>query len=305
MSDLIAVVGPTATGKSAWAMAIARRHGGEIVNADSRQIYRGLDIGTAKPSRAERAEIPHHCLDHVDPRERYHLGRFLREARSAIAAIHGRGHRPVLVGGTGQYVWALLEGWDVPEVAPDPDYRAALEQRAQQDGPAALHDELRRLDPAAAGTILPGNVRRVIRALEVHRATGRPISSWWAARDPIPATIVAPQVDAVDLDAGIDRRVEGMFEAGLVAETQALLDGEGLDGGLPADAPGLGSIGYRQVVAYLSGRCDLPTAIAETQQATRKLARRQRGWFRTDDRRIRWAASLDEAVSHVPETDSA
>ena len=305
MSDLIAVVGPTATGKSAWAMAIARRHGGEIVNADSRQIYRGLDIGTAKPSRAERAEMPHHCLDHVDPRERYHLGRFLREARSAIAAIHGRGHRPVLVGGTGQYVWALLEGWDVPEVAPDPDYRAALEQSAQQDGPAALHDELRRLDPAAAGTILPGNVRRVIRALEVHRATGRPISSWWAARDPIPATIVAPQVDAVDLDAGIDRRVEGMFEAGLVAETQALLDGEGLDGGLPADAPGLGSIGYRQVVAYLSGRCDLPTAIAETQQATRKLARRQRGWFRTDDRRIRWAASLDEAVSHVPETDSA
>jgi len=305
MSDLIAVVGPTATGKSTWAMAIARRHGGEIVNADSRQIYRGLDIGTAKPSRAERAKIPHHCLDHVDPRERYHLGRFLREARSAIAAIHGRSHRPVLVGGTGQYVWALLEGWDVPEVAPDPEYRAALEQRAQQDGPAALHDELRGVDPAAADTILPGNVRRVIRALEVHRATGRPISSWWAARDPIPATIVAPQVNAVDLDTRIDRRVEGMFEAGLVAETQALLDGEGLHGGLPAAAPGLGSIGYRQVVAYLSGRCDLPTAIAETQQATRQLARRQRGWFRTDDRRIRWAASLDEAVSHVPETDSA
>lgn len=292
---LLAVVGPTASGKTAWALDLAARSHGEVIGADSRQVYRGLDIGTAKPTPAQRRTVPHHCLDHVDPRRRYHLGRFLREARAAIADVRARGRRPILAGGTGQYVWALLEGWDVPEVAPDPALRAELEARAARDGASALHDHLRQIDPAAATAILPGNLRRVIRALEVQRATGRPISEWWAARDPIPAAIVAPAVDIPTLDARIDARVESMFAQGLVEETRALLDA-----GLPPDAPGLGSIGYRQVVAHLRGEVDRAAAIAETQQATRRLARRQRAWFRAADPRIAWAPTLDAALAQLP-----
>ena len=159
----------------------------------------------------------------MDPRERYHLARFLREARAALDDVRARGRVPIVAGGTGQYVWALLEGWDIPEVAPDPGFRTELEARARRDGAAALHDELRRVDAKAAEAILPGNARRTIRALEVLRRTGRPISDWWAARQPIPAVILAPEVDAAELDARIDRRVEAMFAAGLVEETAALL----------------------------------------------------------------------------------
>lgn len=302
-SPLIAVVGATASGKTDWALELAGLLGGEIISADSRQVYRGLDIGTAKPSPGRRLDIPHHCLDHVDPRERYHLARFLREARAALADIRARGHSPVLVGGTGQYVWALIEGWDVPEVAPDLDYRAEMEERARRDGAQSLHEALRAIDPDAAQAILPGNVRRVVRALEVHRLTGRRISSWWAARDPIPATIIAPQVDANALDDRIDQRVQQMFTQGLVQETQALLDA-----GLPSAAPGLGGIGYRQVVAHLNARYDLRTALAETQRATRRLARRQRAWFRAGDPRIQWSPSLDaarEAIASLPGATAA
>jgi tRNA dimethylallyltransferase len=298
-APLIAVVGPTGSGKTNWALALATRFDGEIIGADSRQVYRGLNIGTAKPTAAQRDAVPHHCIDHVDPRERYHLGRFLREARAAISAIRARGRQPILAGGTGQYVWALLEGWDVPEVAPDPAFRAVLEQRAADQGSEVLHAQLRQSDPAAAAAILPTNTRRLIRALEVQRATGRPISAWWAVRDPIPAAIIAPTIDPGVLDIRIDERVHAMFADGLIDETQALLQA-----GLPADAPGLGSIGYRQVVAHLArtpidatGR---ETAIADTQQATRRLARRQRAWFRAADPRIHWAATLDTALAELP-----
>ena len=288
---LLAVVGPTASGKTAWALELAARFDGEVIGADSRQVYRGLDIGTGKPAAADRAAVRHHLVDHVDPRERYHLARFLREARAALADVRSRGRRPILAGGTGQYVWALLEGWDVPEVAPNPALRAGLEARARRDGPAALHAELRHLDPAAAEAILPTNVRRVIRALEVERRTGRRISDWWAARAPIDAVIVAPEVDPAELDARIDRRVEAMFDAGLVEETAALLRD-----GLPPDAPGLGSIGYREVVAHLAGEGDRAAAVAATQQATRRLARRQRAWFRAADARIHWAPTAGAAL---------
>ena len=211
---LLAVVGPTACGKSDWALALAARVDGEVIGADSRQVYRGLDIGTAKPSLAQRAAVRHHCLDHVEPRERYHLARFLREARAALDDVWARGRVPIVAGGTGQYVWALIEGWDVPEVAPDPAFRAELEARARRDGAAALHEELRRVDAKAAEAILPGNARRTIRALEVLRRTGRPISDWWAARHPIPAVILAPDVDAAELDARIDRPRRGDVRGG-------------------------------------------------------------------------------------------
>ena len=293
-APLIAVVGPTASGKSAWGPAMAEAVGGEIIGADSRQVYRGLDIGTAKPSREVRARVRHWCVDHVDPRERYHLARFLQEAHAAMADVRARGRRPVLVGGTGQYVWALLEGWSVPAVEPDAEYRHRLQERAEREGAAALHAALAAVDPASAARILPGNVRRVIRALEVYEKTGRPISSWQASRRPIPAIIVGPAVERAELDRRIEARVEEMFRAGLVEEVRALLAA-----GLPATAPGLESIGYREVCRHLAGELSPAEATAAVRQATRQLVRRQRVWFRRDDPRIQWLPSVEEALARV------
>lgn len=287
---LIAVVGPTASGKSAWALAIAERLDGEIIGADSRQMYRGLDIGTAKPNRAARERVLHHCVDHVDPRERYHLARFLQEARAALADIRRRGRQPLLVGGSGQYVWALLEGWSVPPVAPDPALREALASRAEREGAAALHAELAASDPEAATRIPPGNLRRVIRALEVQQASSRPISSWHTARDPIPALIVAPQIEPAALEERVAARVDSMFAAGLVAEVEQLLAN-----GLRHDAPGLESIGYREVVHHLRGELSMAETIVAVKHATQRLAQRQRNWFRRDDPRIRWTPCLETA----------
>jgi tRNA dimethylallyltransferase len=293
-APIIAVVGPTASGKTAWGMGLAEAFGGEIVGADSRQIYRKLEIGTAKPTAEARARVRHHCIDQIEPSERYHLGQFRRDATAALTEIRARDRRPIVVGGTGQYVWALLEGWDVPEVAPDAAFRRAMEERAATEGAATLHAELAAIDAAAAAAILPNNVRRVIRALEVHRATGRPISTWHATRDPLAAVIVGPRVAREVLDERIDDRVRAMFAAGLVAETEALLAA-----GLAPDAPGLESIGYREVVRHLSGECSLEAAMEGTQQSTRRLARRQGAWFRADDERIRWCDTLEEARSVV------
>ena len=293
-APIIAVVGPTASGKTAWGMTLAEAFGGEIVGADSRQIYRKLEIGTAKPTVEERARVRHHCIDQIEPSERYHLGQFRRDATAALTEIRARGRRPVLVGGPGQYGWAMVEGWDVPEVAPDAAFRRAMEERAATEGAATLHAELAVIDVPAAAAILPNNVRRVIRALEVHRATGKPISTWHATRDPLAAVIVGPRVDREVLDERIDDRVRAMFAAGLVAETEALLAE-----GLPSDAPGLESIGYREVGRHLAGECSLEEAIEGTQLATRQLVRRQDKWFRADDERIRWCDTLEEARSVV------
>ena len=289
IAPIIAVVGPTASGKTGWGMALAEALDGEIVGADSRQVYRGLNIGTAKPTASERARVAHHCVDHVEPSVRYHLGQFRRDAMAALEVIRARGHRPVVVGGTGQYVWALLEGWDVPEVAPDPMFRRAMEARAATEGAAILHGELATIDAAAAAAIDPNNVRRVVRALEVHRATGKPISTWHATRDPLAAVIVGPRVSREVLVGRIDDRVEAMFAAGLVAETEALIAQ-----GLAPDAPGLESIGYREVVRHLAGELSVEEAVELTQQATRRLARRQEKWFRVDDERIQWCDTLEE-----------
>ena len=289
---LIAVVGATASGKSDWALALAERLNGEIIGADSRQIYRGLDIGTAKPSSAARARVPHHLVGHVDPRERYHLARYLEETRAALAGIRARGRRPILAGGTGQYVWALLEGWNVPAVAPDLALRAELQALAVRKGPSVLHAALAAVDPAAAERINPNNVRRVIRALEVERISGRPISSWHETRDPLDALILGPTLERPALDARIEARVRAMFQAGLVEEVRALLAG-----GLPANSPGLGTIGYREVVRHLRGALTLPDAEAAVMLATRQLARRQVTWFRRDDARIQWLHSQTEALN--------
>ncbi len=291
---LIAVVGPTASGKSVWGLALAEAGGGEIIGADSQQVYRGLDIGTAKPSAEARARVRHHLIDHVDPRERYHLVRFLREARAAIADVRGRGRRPVLVGGTGQYVRALLEGWSAPEVEPDMTLRAELTEQAARHGAAALHAELTAVDPVAATRIDSTNIRRVARALEVYRKTGRPISSWHDERAPLPAVIVAPLLDRTEIDVRVEKRVETMFALGLVEEVRALLTA-----GVPRDAPGLAGIGYREVVRHLAGEMTQEETVKAVKAATRKLVRRQLAWFRLDDPRIQWLSRVEEARALV------
>ena len=296
IAPIVATVGYTASGKTDWGIELAEALDGEVIGADSRQVYRGLEIGTAKPTPDERARIRHHCIDHVDPAAQYHLARYLRDARAAVAQVGSRGKRAILVGGTGQYVWALLEGWSVPEVEPDLALRAALQAEAERDGVAVLHDRLAAIDATAAQRIHPNNVRRLIRALEVHQLTGRPISDWHDERQQLSATIVAPDIDLETIDARIAARVDAMFADGLAAETEALIGG-----GLAPDAPGLQSIGYRQVVQYLLPSALPGPSIDETVEAvkvaTRQLARAQSKWFRRDDPRIHWLSTPQAALS--------
>lgn len=281
----MAVVGQTASGKSEWGARIAREFGGEVVGADSRQIYRGLDIGTAKPPAEMRAEVPHHCIDLAPPGIRYSLAEYLGAARAAVAEIRARGRLPVIVGGSGQYVTALTEGWIVPPTPPNERLRGDLQAFAEAYGPEALHRELARHDPESAAKIEPRNARRSIRALEVHYLTGKPMSEWTKTREPLPCLIVAPRIGEAELDERIERRTVGMFEAGLVEEVRALLAG-----GVHREAPGFDAIGYREVLAHLHAGRPLEQAIDDAVQATRRFARRQRGWFRADDPRIAWSA---------------
>ena len=268
-------------------MRIAREIDGEIVSIDSRQIYRRLDIGTAKASTAMREETPHWCVDIVEPTERYSLGAYLKAARAAIDEIRRRGKRPVVVGGSGQHMRALLEGWQVPPVAEDSALRAELSERSGD----SLYRELMEVDPRAAEQIGPTNTRRVIRALEVHRVTGRPISEWQEMREPVSYRACAPEVSLETLDGRIGERTRTMFAAGFVEEVRGLL-GEGV----PEGAPGFDSIGYREVLAHLRGDLSLDEAVEGVAQATRRFARRQRAWFRRDDPSICWAADVPRAM---------
>ena len=286
-APLIAVVGLTASGKSDWAMQIARHLDGEIVSIDSRQIYRRLDIGTAKPSQDMRDEVAHWCVDIVDPTERYSLGEFLNAARDAINDIRARGKRPVAVGGSGQHMRALLEGWRVPPVAEDAEFREVLSLEPTE----SLFQRLTAIDPVAAEQIGPTNSRRMIRALEVHHSTGKPISEWQRMREPVDVRAVAPDISLDERDERIGRRTAAMFADGLVDEVRELLGN-----GVPHDAPGFDSIGYREVLAHLSGGLTLDQAVDGVAQATRRFARRQRAWFRRDDPAICWAADVPLAM---------
>jgi len=283
---LIAVVGPTAAGKSDLAMTLARAYDGEIVNADAMQLYRGLDIGTAKPTPAERAEVPHHLLDVLDVAESASVAAYQRAARAAVERVLAAGRTPVLVGGSGLYVQAVVDELEFPGT--DPALRAELTAELERVGPAALHARLATSDPAAAAAVLPSNGRRIVRALEVIALTGRPFT----ARLPEAA---APRYDAVllgvdrptaELDERIARRVARMFAAGLVAETRGLLPG------LREGPTAARALGYQQILASPD---DLEGAAADTVVATRRFVRRQRSWFRRD-RRIVWLAGESSDV---------
>jgi tRNA dimethylallyltransferase len=300
---LLAIVGATATGKTALAIALANALDGEIINADSRQIYRGMDIGTAKPTLAARASARHWLIDVVAPDEPFTLASFLDLANAAIDDVLRRGKLPIVAGGTAQYVWALLEGWRVPRVPPDRGLRAELEDIASQQGAEAVAAILREIDPASADSIDARNVRRVIRAIEVTRATGRPFSAWQQKDTPQHAArIIGLRIENDALYRRIDARVDAMIEAGLPRETEALIAQ-----GYGCDLPSMSGIGYRQICEHLRGERTLDDAIARIKTETHRLARMQRTWFRADDPRITWldagAADLVEQAKNAWGTD--
>ena len=300
-SLVLFIVGPTASGKTAAALAIAAGAPVEIINADSRQIYRGMSIGTAKPTPTQLAAAPHHLIDIAEPDERFSLVDFLARARESILDATSRGAAPVVVGGTGQYVWGLAEGWQVPAVPPDPMVRQELEDVAREQGAEALHERLRAIDPDAAADIDPANIRRVIRAIEVSRATGEPFSAQRVKQAPdFSPRMFGLHVDRQRLHERIAARVDAMLEAGWVEEIRGLLTA-----GYAPELPSFSSAGYRELAAYVSGNLTLDEAVERAKSATRRLARMQSNWFKANDARIAWhtdTASLVrqalEAVAH-------
>jgi len=281
---LVVILGPTASGKTGLAIQVAEALDGEIVSADSRQIYRHMDIGTAKPTPADRAAVPHHLLDLVAPDETFTVAQYQRHAYQAIGAIHARGRLPLLVGGTGQYITAVLEGWSIPEVPPNPNRRAELEDFAAEHGARALHDRLRAADPAAADRIDHRNVRRVVRALEVYLETGTPITAH-QRKSPPPYRIlqIGLTMRRETLYERIDARIDHMVKIGLLAEVRALLEA-----GYTWKHPAMSGLGYVQWRPYLEGNGDADAAIAAIRGATRSFARRQYTWFNGHGAGIRW-----------------
>ena len=274
-SPVVAIVGPTAAGKSALALALAERLAGEVVNADSMQVYRGMDIGTAKLRPDQRRGVPHHALDIWDVTEPASVVAYQSAARAAVDAVYARGRVPLLVGGSGLYVRAVLEQFDFPGT--DATLRASLEAELAQVGPAALHARLASRAPEAAARILPTNGRRIVRALEVVTLTGSFVASLPAPTPYYPAVHIGVDRDPAELDTLVERRVDQMFADGLVEEVRSL-SAVGLKDGRTASR----ALGYQQVLRHLAGECTLAEARDETVQATRRFVRRQRSWFRRD-----------------------
>jgi len=285
----LAIVGPTCTGKSALALALARRFDGEIVNADALQVYRGFDRGTAKPDAAARAAVPHHLLDLLDPREPFSAGEFARRARVAIDDIAKRGRLPIVVGGSGFYLRAARQG--LASIPPVPlAVRTALRERLEREGSQSLHLELARVDPELATKIAPSDRQRVLRGLEVAQATGRPLSRWQlesaSAEDAswVALGLTLPRTLLYDR---IATRAYSMLDGGWLDEIRELLRA-----GIPESAPAFQAIGYRQLLGHVTGSCSLEQAMAETIRATRRYAKRQETWFRRE-RVAAWFHSPD------------
>ncbi|MGH3914733.1 MAG: tRNA (adenosine(37)-N6)-dimethylallyltransferase MiaA [Pseudonocardiaceae bacterium] len=294
----VAVIGPTATGKSDLAVDLATMLGGEVVNADAMQLYRGMDIGTAKLSPAQRRGVPHHLLDTLDVTETASVAVYQAQARTIVEELLAAGRVPVLAGGSGLYLQAVLDDLNFPGT--DPQVRAGLEAELVECGATVLHNRLQRLDPMAADRILPSNGRRLVRALEVIQITGRPFSAALPSAGPAryDAVHIGLDADPVTLDTRIEARVGRMFTGGLVEEVRELL-AQGLRQGRTASR----ALGYQHVLAALDVGTDPASAAEPTVRATRRLVRRQRSWFRRDSR-IRWLNAdrpdlLDAALSLV------
>jgi tRNA dimethylallyltransferase len=292
---VVLLVGPTAVGKTALSLEIAQALQAEIISADSRLFYRGMDIGTAKPSLAERGDIPHHLIDVADPDETWSLALFQREARAIIADIQARGKLPLVVGGTGQYVRAISEGWQVPAQQPDTHMRAALEDWAQEIGAEGLHQRLALLDPTAAAAIDWRNQRRTVRALEVIFNSGRRFSAQRTKGSlPYQYKMIGLKRERPDLYERVDARIEQMLADGFEKEVRALLEK-----GYSPDAPALSAIGYREMIEYVQGKISLDEAVMLIKRRTRVFVRRQANWFKESDPRIRWfdaARDNDQAI---------
>ncbi len=303
MSDelpaLWAVMGPTASGKSALAMALCEQVGGELIAVDSAQVFRGLDVGTAKPTQAEQARLPHHLIDLISPSTQWSAADFCRAADAAIEEVRGRGRVPILCGGTGLWMRALVRGiFEAPDI--DPDLRQQIRDDLVERGPEALHAELAQVDPEAAARIETRDPQRIGRALEVYRQTGTPISVLQAKhrfQDRRYNLVgVALQWPRQELRARIALRTEHIFEAGIVAETETCLAA-----GVAPDSPGLSIIGYRDTVRLVQGKIDRAEAIRATTVATRRYAKRQRNWFNSEPD-VEWIApdmSPGEVLTHL------
>ncbi len=292
MVDLVVLVGPTAVGKTEMAIALAQRLGGEIVSADSRLFYRGMDIGTAKPTQKERQLVPHHLVDVANPDETWSLAVYQREAYRVIEEITGRGHLPVLVGGSGQYIRAITHGWLPPEVQADGRLRDVLFQWTDEIGGSGLHERLAVLDPRAAERIDPRNLRRTVRALEVIFLTGRQFSDLSRSQLPLYRSLVLGLTRPRDeLYARIDARIDQMLAEGLVGEVDGLLAQ-----GYAPDLPALSAIGYREIVAYLQGSMTLEEAVTQMRRLTRVFVRRQANWFKLVDPGIHWFRAGESVV---------
>lgn len=294
---LIAIVGPTAVGKSLLALHLASTFGGEIVSVDSRQVYRSMDIGNGKPTAEQRASVPHHLVDCISPDREFSLAVFLQMAGTAVTDIRNRGLLPILVGGSGQYVWGFLEGWQAPRVKADEELRRRLENIASTEGHEALHKELKQVDPESAEKIDPRNVRRVVRALEVYHATGVTATE---LRRKQPGRhnyqVLGLDTSRDELYRRIDERVDEMFAMGLVAEVQTLLAA-----GYSPCLPSMSGIGYREVITYLEGKLSLEEAVLQVKYNTHRLARHQYAWFRRSDPRITWLTVGDDLEARATE----
>jgi len=301
MNKVVIIVGPTAVGKTRLSIRLAKRINGEIVSADSRYIYRGMDIGSAKPSIIERENVPHHMIDIADPDETWSLAQYFELSRQKIDEILARSHVPIIVGGTGQYIRAMTEGWTVPALEPDPVLRTVLNDWAKEIGPQELFRKLGVVDREACTFIDASNVRRTIRALEVIFSTGKKFSSLRTKNKPEnDFWIVGLTLPRSKLYANVDQRIEEMFKIGLIEEVKNLLQ-QGYDDTLPS----MSAIGYREVAQFLKGEISIDEVKTLMRRNTRKFIRRQANWFKPDDPSIHWYSveedPLDKIVKEINE----
>jgi len=284
MKDLVAIVGPTGIGKSRLAIRLAQIFNGEIISADSRQVYRYMDIGTDKPGDEQLSLVKHHLINIINPDSGFSLSEYNAMADRAIEGSLSRGKLPFLVGGSGQYIWSVIEGWGVPKVPPDNMLRRNLEAEADRDGGEGLYRELAGIDPVAAESIGRTNIRRIIRAIEVTRGTGQQFSEIKKKKgSQYNTVIIGLTADREELYRRIDKRVDRMIEKGLIAEVEKLLKM-----GYRPELPALSGIGYKQIIAYLNGQASKEAAIQQIKYESHRFVRHQYNWFKPDDKRINW-----------------